>query len=162
MMLDVSLRDADFMPMAEFSLRWRWTDPQYDQLPSDILATIKPLQPKLALDIWVAERSLLDQKLQTLSTKLFYIEKCDASHAPELTRQWLIARLLPPEESIIVTWQPEEAVVTRVSTFIQYWDTFCYPGADDTTVWPRTQSWGLLFHHEEEFHFGRWRIEEPA
>jgi hypothetical protein len=46
----VELTATDFVPLAEFPLRWRFTDVRWAELPPERLARIRPLRPGRAAD----------------------------------------------------------------------------------------------------------------
>src|SRR5262249_33656616 len=47
----VNLDASDFQPMDRFSLRWRWTDPRWNELTPERLSRIRPLVASKAKEI---------------------------------------------------------------------------------------------------------------
>src|SRR5947209_6424785 len=52
----IDITSADVTPLAVFPLRWRWTLPQYNVLPLSAIASIHPLAPAKASEVWDAVR----------------------------------------------------------------------------------------------------------
>lgn len=80
------------------------------------------------------------------------IERIDAND-DEKVSVWLSKRL--PHTDIIVSWQPDLAVLTNTQLFIKYWSSFCYPASDDTSIMPIDRSWVVHYWHEEVIWFGK-------
>jgi hypothetical protein len=139
--------------MDSFPLKWRWTDPKYCLMPEEDLNKILPLSKESAKIVW--EKSLK-----------FVGEGNDFSPSPELSKEidsveavdkeslstWLKNKL--EYSQIIVSWQPDSAVITDTERFLMYWDDFCYPSSDDVSVWPENETWVLHYSHEEIFWYG--------
>jgi hypothetical protein len=90
-----------------------------------------------------------------LSDNLFDVDVTrTATFDRDQGRVWLLARQPNKESSVILSWQPDTALKTTWGIFTDYWDDFCYGASDDLSVWPEDADWALLFHHEDEFHFG--------
>jgi hypothetical protein len=140
--------------LEEFPLRWRWTEEEYCLLSDDELSQIAPLAPKPAKDVW--ETSLKFSSASSdfsPNTDLFInIESVSASDY-DTVKRWLSERVLSSE--IIVSWQPDLAVLTNTDLFIKYWSEFCYPSSDDVSIWPLDKSWVLHYWHEEVFWYGK-------
>jgi hypothetical protein len=79
----------------------------------------------------------------------------DAPGAFERIRDWLLVQFSEREQSILVSWDKDTAVVTDWGVFCDYWDDFCYPASDDVTVLPMAVEWILSYGHGESFEFGR-------
>ena len=62
-----------------------------------------------------------------------------------------------PAGQVTVRWDSTTAVRTTWKVFADHWDDFCYPGSDDVEVFPLTGEWLLLYHHWEQFEWGRRR-----
>lgn len=158
MLLGTRFEAEDLTPLSDFSERWRWTDPAHDLLPQDALDTIQPVSAFRALDVWNAERRFLDVRENSLSRDFFTVERFPIPQEREGAKRWLARRLVPATERVVICYGQETAVITTAETFVNYWDSFCYP-SDDVTVWPLTQCWALLHHHTEVFHYGIWRLD---
>jgi hypothetical protein len=158
------------MSIREHQLAWRWTDPKYAQLPSDILSQIVPLDPSIAAavhDRWIP---CFDRHGEVISGRLARIETCSTegtwkggacSRETPLVEQvadWL--RIREPNLSLPVTisWQRDCAVRTSWEIFTRWWDDFCYASSDDAFIVPDSPRWLLAFHHEDWFSF----CHEPA
>jgi hypothetical protein len=134
-------------------LKWRWTDPKYCLMPEKDLNRIHPLDEESAKIVW--EKSLTfvcEENDFSPSPKLFKeIDSVEAVDKESVTT-WLRNKL--ETSQIIVSWQPDSAVITDMDTFLKYWDDFCYPSSDDVSVWPENEAWVLNYSHEEVFWYG--------
>ena len=148
----VELGPTDFVPMAEFPLRWRFTDPRWAQLPPERLARIRPLRPARAAEFaaW-ARRQCAEGAPYAVTFR--------TDDAPERVAERL--RGLPPRPAtpVLVSWHDEVAVLTDWELFVAHWDDFCYPSSDDVTVWPASGEWTLCYRHYDVFQL---RSEPPA
>lgn len=147
------IEEFDFRPLAEFPLKWRWTDAQWDKLPDDVLQDIKPLSESKALEIarqayTIYDRGESDEGAMSIGS----------SGDVTTVRQWLLDRWPDLKEQVVVSWDNQLAVCVSWKTFCLYWDDFCYPSSDDVVVQPLTKNWFLTFNHEEKFFFGQREI----
>jgi hypothetical protein len=150
----LSFEDADFCPLDEFPLKWRWTDERWNRIPSDDLIEIQPLNETKALELNQHSLQFLDQS--GLEKSLFkHIEKVDTSIAEELKiQQWLLNCSANLNQQIIVSWDNKLAVVVKWKVFCKYWDDFCYPVSDEVAIFPFSEEWMLFYSHNEYFVFG--------
>jgi hypothetical protein len=164
--ISIPLADADFVPMKQWRLRWRFTDPKHGVLPAKDLEHIRPLCPAKARLAWNSLLFLLEVKDGTPSLSPAYFEKIssiDTSAEPEAVRIWLQSQLPSHVREVLVSWQPDEAVVTTADVFCRHWDDFCYPGSDDVMVWSLHDDWAWFYWHEEQMFAGsRQRKQESA
>lgn len=131
-----------------FPLAWRWTQPSHNVLPPEVMAEIIPIAQAIAPSGVTAhgelDRSCFD-----------HVQNASADVSFDDGAKWL--RLLPValSEQVIVRWDASTAVRTTWEVFTSYWDDFCYPGSDDVEVFPQSGAWLLLYHHWEQFEWGR-------
>jgi hypothetical protein len=141
------------MDLCEFRLAWRWTDPRYAVLPSDVLARIIPQRPARAARLWA--ESLRTCDASGLDARAFTVKELPTGDAdPAAVSAWLRACHPDEETTVVLSWQPDLAVTTTWGIFVRYWNEFCYPASDDVHVWSEAHPWVLLYHHEELFQFG--------
>lgn len=139
------------MSIREHPLAWRWTD---SQLPDDALAQMQSLEPQEAERLF--ERSLRLLGRDCLSPQVFPIVTRHSADVPaEVGCVWLREQQPDLSTRVYVTWERDTAIWTTWQVFTAHWDDFCYPLSDDVIVSPESESWALLYHHEQEFHFGR-------
>ena len=151
---------ADFQPLDDFPLLWRWSQPSHDVLPSGVLAEIRALAPARASELSAEAVALTERGRRVGGLTLI---AADGDHADDV-RSRLAALRIESKAPVIVSWDPSTAVVTHWGIFTRYWDAFCYPSSDDVTVWPVPSSvdgagamsapWVLCYHHSEVFAFG--------
>ena len=147
------IEDSDFQPLDEFPLKWRWTDPRWNELPADALKAIRPFSDGKAREL--LQHSLAFSNASGLFESHFdRISSIDAPADSTQVRQWLLDRSPDQDQMVIVSWDHHHAVLVRWDVFCEYWDDFCYPASDDVTVWPPSEEWALMYLHSEEFVFG--------
>lgn len=141
------------MTIREHPLAWRWTDPKHALLPDHVLDQMQPFSPQKAADLFKLSCSFNGQ--DGLSTDLFDVRAIStASMSPAEGKAWLHSQQPDLASKVFLSWQPDTAIMTTWGIFADYWSEFCYAASDDLNVWPEDEQWALLFHHEEEFHFG--------
>lgn len=151
-----------YISMADFPLKWRFTDPKYSVLPAAHLDQVHPLSRESAMRVW---QFVLDSDLHLdfpFRREFFHhIEstKVGESHGNEeedddRVRKWLYRCAIPFDRRIFLSWQPEWAIETSWKIFVKYWTDFYYPISDDLTVCDGSLQWALLLYHEHEVFFG--------
>jgi hypothetical protein len=144
---------ADFTPLDDFPLLWRWTRDSHNRLTALTLATIRPLGAEAAAAVAPEAVRLCGEMAAAGPESALATGDKDAA----AVRSWL-ARLDGPDGAdVVVSWSATLAIVTRWETFIQHWDAFCYPASDDVTVGAPSGAWALCYHHSERFEFTRRR-----
>ena len=144
--------------LRHFPLAWRWTDKKYCVLSESELNQIAPLDPNEAQNAWLKSLQFLDKDHAFRPNPLLFrsIVEIDATDAL-LVASWLRSRMKGNE--IIISWQPDLAVKSTTSLFVQHWNDFCYPASDDVSIWPTDESWVIHYWHEEVFYFGESRAQ---
>lgn len=146
--------ESDYLPIQTFRLHWRFTDPKYVQLTPAELARVHPLSPTAssaahrAILTLIGERESPSPAVAIVSGMQF-----DASGDPHDARVWLERVLHGRHCQVVVSWDADTAVVTTLPLFIKYWDDFCYPSSDDTTIIPFDLSWIVQYRHWEVLSF---------
>jgi len=159
--------DVTPIPMEQFALKWRFTDPRYRVLPPLHLEQVKPLSSESAQRLWDLARPL--HKDLPFTPGFFRVvesmplDNTDAS-AIRAVRKWLFGRGVPLKSPVYLSYQPEWAITTTWKLVVKYWDDFWYPGSDDLTVVDDSLAWAFLFWHESEAFFGnnRSRMERQG
>lgn len=120
-------------------------------MPANELLKIYPLHKSSAKTVWEKSLTFPNRDLEKVSdnTNLISTEVSESEEHTILS--WLEEKLV--NGNIIVSWEPDAAVLTQTNIFIKYWDEFCYPSSDDVTVWPENEEWILQYRHYEEFLF---------
>jgi hypothetical protein len=149
------------IPMDQFPLEWRFTDPRYDVLPSSHLAQVKPLAPADAGRLWhLIVQAGMHRDIPF--TKGYFRSVASTaiglSHGNPVedrrVRKWLYRRGIPFRQRVWLSYQPYCAIETTWKMLLKYWTTFYYPISDDLTVIDGSFNWALLFFHEHEVFFG--------
>jgi hypothetical protein len=150
----INLSDNDFVPLEHFNLKWRWSDPKWNQLPDFALSEIRPLTEEKSKELW--QHSLTLCNLSGLNSDVFTeAAKIDTSQQAQDIRVWLEELIPRDTKEVFISWDKQKGVVTKWKVFCEYWDDFCYAGSDDVTIWPATEEWVLSYYHTEEFCYGR-------
>ena len=134
-------------------LAWRWTDPAYAVLPGEVLAQMHPCSSQEAKDYH--NNSLPFLSVDGLSSDFHIASKSSEQLSPLDGSAWLRSQESDLDQDIVLSWDPDTALRTTWKVFTAYWPEFCYPASDDVFVFPELDNWVFLFHHEQEFHFGR-------
>jgi hypothetical protein len=153
----LKIEDTDFQPPSTFSLNWRWTDSRWNELPESDLRQIKPLTKIKAKEFWrILGHYVLSNgpRINIFECSEWVDATLDVPGAFEKIRSWLLNHLSERDESVIVSWDKDTAVLTNWGIFCDYWDDFCYPSSDDVTVFPLSIGWVLFYDHFERFVFG--------
>jgi hypothetical protein len=161
MLLDDTLPQFSTVPMDQFPLKWRFTDPKYRVLPPIHLVQVKPLTPIDARRLW---DTILQADLHNdVPFTNGYFRTVDStvvgdSHENQAedrrVRKWLFQRGIHFRQRVLLSYQPEWAIETTWKMLIKYWTDFYYPISDDLTVFDGSFKWALLFYHEHEIFFG--------
>jgi hypothetical protein len=156
----LKIEHTDIQPLADFPLSWRWTDPKWNRLPDSALQQISPLTQAKAKELWrISGHFVLPNgpKVDMFECSSWVDATVDTPDAFGKVRGWLLGRLSDREQRVIVSWDKDIAVVTNWGVFCDYWNDFCYPASDDTSVFPQSFDWVLFYQHGERFVFGQKR-----
>lgn len=125
--------------LENFQLDWRFTDPNYNVLPDDVLVRIEPLSEEAAIKVWKKYVSdsynhILKIPKSTMATpkKTFNV----VWEEDQLSKEKIISCLkeLKEDESLYFLWSPECAVKTYWGVFANFWSDFCYPDDDNDVI----------------------------
>ena len=145
------------IPMEQFALKWRFTDPQYRILPSVHLEQLRPLSPESSRQVWRLTLPLHEDLPFTANifrvVDSMLLDDADPT-AIRAVRKWLFGRGVPFKSPVFVSYNPEWAIATTWKMVVKYWDAFWYPGSDDLTVIDESLTWALLLWHESQAFFG--------
>src|SRR5262249_20190240 len=142
------------MTIREHPLAWRWTDQRYALLPDNVLAQMQPVEPHEAVPLFSHSRAFSGEN--GLAPDIFTIATVRAEALPqEAVWRWLRQRQPDLQVPVVISWEQHIAIRTTWEIFTAHWDDFCYPSSDDVLVWPDSESWTLLYRHDQEFQFGR-------
>src|SRR5258708_4441163 len=140
--------DVTPIPMEQFSLKWRFTDPRYRILPPVHLEQVKPLSSESSRRLWDLTLPL-HEDLPFTPGYFRVVESIPLDNAEptaiRAVRKWLFARAVPFKAPVYLSYQPDEAIATTWKMVVKYWDDFWYPGSDDLTVVYDSFAWALVF-----------------
>src|SRR5258708_2553114 len=150
----MTFEEADFISLDDFSLKWRWTDKTWNELPKDDLKTIRPTVSEKAKEL--CEHSLKYFSHYGLSANCFINVALfeTSTREKEEVANWLRSKLGNNDEELVVCWDMKTAAIVGKDVFVKYWDDFCYPASDDVSIFPLDLEWMLGYFHDEYFEFG--------
>jgi hypothetical protein len=145
------------MNIRQHKLAWRWTDSRYAVLPEHVLSELRPIDEVEAKTLYDLTLSYLDTDALSpeFNSTMVSTERLSAQEGS----QWLARQRSPSKTEVVLSWDPTVALRTSWALFVEYWQEFCYPASDDLVVFPSAGDWVLLYHHEEEFHFGVRKVD---
>jgi hypothetical protein len=142
----MDIKTLETTDINDFSLKWRWIDPDYLLMPVEDLNKIVPLSADSASMVFEETLHLL--KGSDIENKGERISAEQVDGCRYLDR-------IKGEKRILVNWDSDCSVITTAEVFIKYWKNFCYPISDDVTIWPESKAWLLHYFHDEVFSFVR-------
>lgn len=155
--------DKHIIPMTEFTLKWRFTEEEYDYLPEQHLNELKPLNKAGAefLSDYIHDCKIHSE----LPFRNGLFRKLDKAKILENNHKgitkWLYLRAIPFDKEVYLSWDGNSGMITKWKFVVKYWDSIFYGGSDDLTVFDQSLEWTLLFFHEDEIHFGTNKDYEP-
>ena len=158
----LKIKDADIRSLTDFPLKWRWTNPKWNQLSNADLQRIKPLTQTKAKELWrIFGHYVLGNgpRENIFECRPWIDATVDYPGAFDRVRDWLLVQFSDREQDVVVSWDKDNAVVTSWGVFCDYWDDFCYPASDDVAVLPPSVDWVLFYQHGERFVFGKKRVK---
>jgi hypothetical protein len=149
----VRYHPSEIVPVKEFPLAWRITDPRWASLPADLLIHIKPLGPSRSKQL------LDDLPFQGSSQVPFDPTRFHAVKETRLDtereRSWFQSVSIPTQEEVYLVWvSAGTAAITDWGTFVQVWDDLWYP-FDTLCIFDESHQWGVLLGPEERAIFVR-------
>jgi hypothetical protein len=134
--------------MAQFALKWRFTDPRYRALPAVHLEQVKPLSSESSQRLWDLTLPL-HEDLPFTPGFFRVVESVPLDNADptaiRAVRKWLFARGVRFKSPVYLSYQPEWAIATTWKMVVKYWADFWYPGSDDLTVIDESLAWAYCF-----------------
>ena len=146
------IAETDTRPVEAFPLAWRWHGDPSSPIPAVVLDTIRCLTESKASEVWNSLRTHVATD-QFSSTDFSTIRFLDPTSDVAVTRSWLRDLPVASGTKVVLSWEPDAAVVIPWPAFVDYWDDFCYPSSDDLVVAPFNLGWLLAYWHFERFDF---------
>ena len=150
----MNIEDFKFIPLDQFSLLWRFNDPNYDQLNSQDLTQIRPFDTESADRVSKISESLMEGESPSKSYFPIVVHMDVGSSERQKVIDWLLNQLFFKDMEVVVTWDKYNAVICPYRVFASNFDSFCYPGSDDVTVFPLSTKCILFYHHEGHIYVG--------
>ncbi|MBN4074030.1 hypothetical protein JYT61_00555 [bacterium AH-315-E10] len=134
-------------------LHWRWTNPRYHQFSEADCKQISALDADSAQMVW--DKSVVfATSARDFAPAQEHFHKIESLEIDDddVVRDWL--RICMPSDTIIMSWQPDTAILIRTELFINHWEKFCYPALDNISIWPLSEKWIVHYWNEEVFWYG--------
>ena len=162
-MIKLVASDCKHLEDSPFLQHWR-------RLGSDVLshpdlAQICPLKTEKAQALWeyafvyVQELSrfvFVDISESPASSLFVELQQITIDHeSREKVQRHLAPLQLYDDEKVVVMWEPTEAVMIPWQMFYSSWDDFCEPWHEAVAVMSLSESWLLLYHHEDRLAIGK-------
>jgi len=148
--------NEQIIPIEKFQLKWRFIEEQYDKLPEIHLEQLKPLNNDASKFIW--DYILSSGMHNEMPFKKDFYKTVDKARILDTNeneiKNWLYQRGLPFEKEVLLSWQPNVAMMVSWKILIKYFDSFHYGSSDDLTIIDQSLNWAILFYHEDEIYFG--------
>lgn len=130
-----------YITFEDFSLKWRFSEEEYNKLPTTDLNKIKPLSisySKKCWSNWISNKYGHLMKINALPcTDVLHYNDCGWGD-PEKecqTVNFLQDNILISKEAIITFfWSESCSVETTWGVFLKYWTDFCYPSDDSNVI----------------------------
>ena len=161
----VNYEASDVIPMKEFELAWRITDPRWSSLPDAVLDRIKPLSEARSRELYALSplarplKSPPDFGRLTITRE----QSLEASGPPEHAecRRWFRELPIEPAQQVYLCWGIGDgiAAVTDWAAVTETWDDLWYP-FDRMCVFDDTLKWALVFGPEEVARFAETSVEK--
>ena len=154
--------DVTTIPMKQFSLQWRLTDPKYRVLPQVHLEQIKPLDEGSAKRLfdftqpWFNELPFTQGYFTNVASMPTNVQ---SDQEIRLVRKWLYQREVPFQRRVLLSWNGTVAAMSTWKIVVKYWDELWYPGSDDLVVFDDSLSWALFLFHEEVAFFAKHPVQ---
>lgn len=157
-MLDLTTLYPNIIPLEKFSLHWLLDDEEILPTHSE---QFKPLNAKASAEVW---KTIVDIRLhEDIPFRKDFFKTIDRAKIRDNNQQeikkWLYHRGLAFDTEVVVSWEPDEAMLVSWKLFVKYFHVF-YHG--DITVMDATLNWALLCYHENEIYFGTNDDFEPG
>jgi hypothetical protein len=136
----------DRMRVEEFPLAWRWTQSSHTVLPPDVLALLTPLLSDRAGVLYRRGENVFPRAASASTIQ-------HVSEQFEVTRAWLATLDFAPEGRVCVVWDLDTGISLPWTTFVTYWDDFCYPASDGAFVFSESGGGALAWNHYEVFEY---------
>lgn len=140
------------IPMNEFTLKWRFTEANYDILPLPHLSQLKPLNTEASNFLW---NHIMDSNIhssfpfQENFFKTIEVTSCELGSEFEV-KKWLYRRGIPFTEQCYLSWQPDDGMIVPWKLFVKYFDSFYYYG-DQLTIIDKEMNWSIIFNENKLF-----------
>ena len=150
--------EADFVPLCDFELAWRFTDPRRSWATETLGSPIKPLTASRGRELYASSPLAAPLNGDPESSPLVVTRRqsLEASDPEEeaTCNAWFEALPVDPATRVVVCWNAAGgvAVVSNWETFLAAWDDFWYP-FDLLCVFDASGDWAVLFGPGEEARF---------
>jgi hypothetical protein len=142
--------------MDELCLKWRFTNADYNSIPTSDLVKIRPFTEEysnLQWKLWVSDKPNQHHFMLIADKKFDYINDifCSDCGWGDTERLNLVIKKLSEKlnfderEPIIFFWSASVAAETEWGIFTKYWTDFCYSSDDSNIIVPPNSEKAIIY-----------------
>lgn len=83
------------------------------------------------------------------------VEECDASRDDASVASWLRLHDADATQDVLVSHRSQGVYAVTWGLFCEHWSSFCHPASDDVVISPFSESWVLMYYHEDVFFWSK-------
>lgn len=145
----IDIPTSSDIPIREFPLVWRWTQPSHALFDANELAALRAIDSTSSTKLrqLLCERGIV-RSLQTndcLQQRLLEARGLDDG----AVETWLRRLPVPEDLRVWLSYRWSDALELPWSLFVRRWSDFCYPSFDDLVVVPSSAEWVFEYWHHE-------------
>jgi hypothetical protein len=141
----------DVVPLGDRGQRWRFE--------TEVQPHVRLLTPTTARAVHtdLVARYISTRAFSLAADKVHAIEEYDASGDDGLVASWLRSHETDMTLDVLVSHGSLGVYLVMWGLFCAHWGDFCLPSSDDVLICPVSETWILLYDHEDIFFWGRTR-----
>jgi len=139
----------DFASIEDHIQKWRFD--------VDVLPDVRILNAATGRAVHdVLSRYVSDHDYYALSEHyVIAVEECDASRDDAAVAFWLRRHDTNASQDVLVSHGSRGVYIVTWGLFCEHWSNFCHPASDDVVISPLSESWVLMYYHEEIFFWAK-------
>ena len=149
--MKLRVNTKEIIQLDDFELSWRWEKTHNEIISNEEISLLSPLSEIeskrlcAAIEHWKYKIKNSDDFFESN----WMLASSESDARIEEFGMKLEDSLKAFEENVIVNWDRRTTLLTTKEIFIKYWDDFCYPSSDDTTIISTELNWLIEYSHYE-------------
>lgn len=149
--MKLSVNKKEIIQLSDFELSWRWQKSHnkfITEKEKSLLSPLSEIESKRlfkAIEHWKHKIKINDD----YSESDWMMASSESDLKVKEFRVKLEKSLNAYKENVIINWDRRTTLLTTKNIFTKYWDDFCYPSSDDTTIISTELNWLIEFSHYE-------------